>query len=148
MQTMSQPDVNPFAPPRADVDAGTIEPLVATSARLASRGTRLGGYLIDKVLLPMPIGIVVAIGVIFFRDHRELALALAIALGAVMMLGLAGYQWYLIATTGQTLAKKWLHIRVVRTDGSLSGYRWGIERKQALIAREAAVLIPRRKAAR
>jgi AraC family transcriptional regulator of adaptative response/methylated-DNA-[protein]-cysteine methyltransferase len=28
--------------------------------------------------------------------------------------------------------------RVVRTDGDLSGYRWGIERKRELIAREAA----------
>jgi AraC family transcriptional regulator, regulatory protein of adaptative response / methylated-DNA-[protein]-cysteine methyltransferase len=27
--------------------------------------------------------------------------------------------------------------RVVRSDGTLSGYRWGIERKRALIAREA-----------
>ena len=27
--------------------------------------------------------------------------------------------------------------RVVRTDGDLSGYRWGIERKRTLLAREA-----------
>ena len=26
--------------------------------------------------------------------------------------------------------------RVVRSDGELAGYRWGIERKRALIARE------------
>ena len=30
--------------------------------------------------------------------------------------------------------------RVVRSDGALSGYRWGIERKRALLAREAQAI--------
>ena len=29
--------------------------------------------------------------------------------------------------------------RVVRADGTLSGYRWGIERKRALLDREAQI---------
>ena len=31
--------------------------------------------------------------------------------------------------------------RVIKSDGSLGGYRWGAQRKQALLAREIAALL-------
>jgi AraC family transcriptional regulator of adaptative response/methylated-DNA-[protein]-cysteine methyltransferase len=34
--------------------------------------------------------------------------------------------------------------RVVRSDGALGGYRWGVERKQTLLAREASAATSRR----
>ena len=33
--------------------------------------------------------------------------------------------------------------RVIREDGSLGGYRWGIERKRTLLARESGKVAPR-----
>jgi AraC family transcriptional regulator of adaptative response/methylated-DNA-[protein]-cysteine methyltransferase len=33
--------------------------------------------------------------------------------------------------------------RVIREDGSLGGYRWGIERKRTLLAREGRKVAPR-----
>ena len=43
---------------------------------------------------------------------------LAGGVATLAMLALAIYQWYLLSTTGQSLAKKWLGIRIVKVDGS------------------------------
>jgi uncharacterized RDD family membrane protein YckC len=43
---------------------------------------------------------------------------LGMAVLFLSMFGLAIYQWILIATTGQTLAKKWLKMKIVKVDGT------------------------------
>ena len=48
------------------------------------------------------------------------------ALMVLMVLAFMGYQWYLIATTGQTLAKRWLGIKIVRVDGTPLGFVNGV----------------------
>jgi uncharacterized RDD family membrane protein YckC len=51
-----------------------------------------------------------------------------LGLGLIFLfsLVLACYQWYLISTTGQSLGKRWLKIRIVRLDGSLPGFVYGV----------------------
>jgi uncharacterized RDD family membrane protein YckC len=44
----------------------------------------------------------------------------------LMVLSFMIYQWYLIATTGQSLAKRWLGIKIVRLDGSPVGFVNGV----------------------
>jgi uncharacterized RDD family membrane protein YckC len=101
--------LNPYAPPSLGAEtygsAHTHEFEV-----LADRGARLGAHIIDNVLL-FGAAMIGLPGVIISED-----------VGVVMALfGVAAllvYQWYLLSTTGQTLAKKWLKIRIVKLDGS------------------------------
>ena len=105
------PELNPYAPPIADVDTGAVDPDAAFDQRLATRATRLGGAVVDMVLYvcaALP-------GVLALLTTRHEAALVASGIGVAT---LAIYQWYLIATTGQSLAKRWLHMRIVRMDGS------------------------------
>jgi uncharacterized RDD family membrane protein YckC len=127
---------NPYAPPSADVDQG-LQLQSGDDYVLAERGTRLGAALIDGLL---------AVAAAAPRHHPRLHDLLrhqrhdqprrrrddgygVIAVGALMVLmilAFMGYQWYLIATTGQSLAKRWLGIKIVRVDGSPVGFVNGV----------------------
>ena len=121
--------VNPDAPPRAAVR--DIRPAHA-AVEHADRGTRLGAALLDAIvfmaIVYAPL-IVAAIaipallqsGAIEGEEGETLAGTLvAVTLGATLI-GLIVYLWLNLkqmAATGQSLGKKWLGIKVVRSDGS------------------------------
>jgi uncharacterized RDD family membrane protein YckC len=116
---MSTP--NPYAPPQADL---APSPAFDTSM-LADRGSRLGASLLDFLLV---LGAVLAmVGLIYITGsalHRGppgptpfAEIAVGVAVSFIPLFCLLLFQAYRLSTTGQTLGKKWVGIRVVRLDG-------------------------------
>ena len=112
---------NPYAPPRAFVrdiaDPSAIAPP-------ADRGTRLGAALLDGVIIAVmvylpPLAAMIAGGAAGARGAGSTTM-----IAAAVMLGLVGFivwSWLTVmyvSRNGQTIAKKLLGIKVVRTDGS------------------------------
>jgi uncharacterized RDD family membrane protein YckC len=110
---------NPYAPPSSQADQLFGMPGMDFEAPLAERGTRLGASIVDGMLFLAAIVVVAVVGAAGGEE-------LAIAGGVLGYLAMAAFQWYLIATTGQSLAKKWLGIRIVKLDGSLPGFVNGV----------------------
>jgi uncharacterized RDD family membrane protein YckC len=114
---LTQPD--PFAPPTSNLDPRYVP---GDDMPLAGRGTRLGAQLLDGLILTPLVIIGGVIGFVLFgkKDPAQMQTA-TLAIGGLMfvcILPLIAYQWYLVSTTGQTLAKKWLKIKIVKRDGS------------------------------
>ncbi|EPX64840.1 RDD family protein [Cystobacter fuscus DSM 2262] len=83
---------------------------------LADRGARFVAVLVDQLALVAPILACSFLGILLSGGGVESSL-LVIGLGLLGSLGVAGYQLYLLATVGQSLGKRMMHIKVVRTDG-------------------------------
>jgi uncharacterized RDD family membrane protein YckC len=108
---------NPYAAPTYDVIAPA--PRDAYHALLADRWTRFGGRFIDNLLIGgtcLPVLAAMAMG------HESDAWLVT----AIIPICFIAYQCYLVATTGQSVAKKWLGMRIVRMDGSPVGFGAGV----------------------
>lgn len=116
---------NPYAPPRAAV-SDVADP--SDTTQMADRGTRLVAAILDGIIfmamfyLPLLVGGAMtgafsAAG----GDSRAAASAFFGIGGLLALIGLAVWIWltvkYVLAN-GQSIAKKMLGIKVVRTDGS------------------------------
>ena len=74
--------------------------------------SRLIAYLIDAVIVAIPVGIV---AIIFTNQEGRLSLIGAILYAVISV----GYYVYFWSGSGQTPGKKWLGVRVVSTDGEI-----------------------------
>lgn len=101
---------NPYAAPTSDASPhwgmGMGEEHI-----LASRGNRFAGSVVD--------GLVYAVGIIpgmimasTVNDEALVGLAVLVPIFFI-----ACFQWYLISTTGQSIAKRWLGMKIIKTSG-------------------------------
>jgi uncharacterized RDD family membrane protein YckC len=84
---------------------------------LAERGTRLVAVFVDQAALSLPFILFMFTGLLMSGSGFK-SVASLIGLGLLGSLGVAGYQLYLLATVGQSLGKRMMGIKVVRTDGT------------------------------
>lgn len=118
-------DYNPYAPPSptSEIEQALTgrddddEPVVL----LAERGTRWWARVVDNLLL----GASSIPAVIMLGENRGGDSTAALAM-FVLPFALLCYQWYLIATSGQSLAKRWMKIKVVRLDNGPVGFVHGV----------------------
>lgn len=123
---MQQPPPLPAANPYAAPIARVQDVRDADSLELADRGTRLGAAILDGLVIGGPMWIVVIGAAIalpaFNRGNGDESLSLAFAIAGIVLLvlavGLVALNLVWLHRYGQSLAKRWLGIRIVRTDGS------------------------------
>jgi uncharacterized RDD family membrane protein YckC len=114
---------NPYAPPRAIV---RDIPDPSAHAAPADRGTRLGAAILDSIIfmgmvyMPVMLGAMVG-GATAAATGTGGANPMMAAGGAAAVIGFAVWCWFTVkymGRNGQSIAKKLLNIKVVRTDGS------------------------------
>jgi uncharacterized RDD family membrane protein YckC len=90
-----------------------------TEPELARRALRLAAAFCDGMLLVAPM--ILAFG--WVASGGGIAGAFALML---VPLAVSVYQWYLIATHGQSIGKRWQGIRIVQMDGAPVGFLRGV----------------------
>jgi uncharacterized RDD family membrane protein YckC len=108
---------NPYAPPRAIVS----DVLIDDDLEPAGRAIRLAAAILDAILilfaLYAPLIIAAAVGGTGGGDPATYSTVAGLSM-LFITLGFLGITIFYVARDGQTLAKKWLGIKVIRTDGT------------------------------
>lgn len=112
-------DNNPYAAP----DAAVADMDLSEDQPLADRLTRLFAAILDGIIAGFPLGILLAI----FLDVDSLQegniSGFGVALAALWGIAIIVVNMVLLHRYGQTIAKRLLKIKIVRTDGSRASLR-------------------------
>jgi uncharacterized RDD family membrane protein YckC len=107
---------NPYAAPQSNV----MTPAMLPRLNLASRGSRFGAALLDGLVGLLVVGLPMIAGFAMADMKADAAgdafstpSLVCFGIAALGFLGLTIYNIVLLATQGQTIAKKWLGIRIV-----------------------------------
>jgi uncharacterized RDD family membrane protein YckC len=119
MNTTAPNQPNPYAPPKAEVGDGAD---ADAGAELAGRGERLGAALLDGVIAGALIGLPLLVGMNWGAAAAGSWETAFTPLGGILA-GIGSLVYivittYLVAKNGQTIAKKIVGIKVVRSDRS------------------------------
>lgn len=122
-QPPALPPANPYAAPGARIADIRYD----DTLEKASRGARLAAVLLDGFIVAVPVMLVAILLPMFAAGSGGKTSAIvAGVVGLVFGLGFiafVAFQLVLIYRHGQTLGKKLVGIRIVRTDGSRAGLR-------------------------
>jgi uncharacterized RDD family membrane protein YckC len=113
---------NPYAPPLAAAPPVLAARPAEGDLPLASVGTRFAGNFLDGILFIPPL---IPGGAVLLAGGDDMATVALVVVGVGAAL-FAAFQWYLVATTGQSLAKRWLSMRIVKLDGSPVNFVSGV----------------------
>ncbi|MFT5432027.1 MAG: putative RDD family membrane protein YckC [Myxococcota bacterium] len=106
---------NPYAPPAQDAEAPNPSWHQPEARRQAPRGKRFAGNIVDT-LIAWPV-------LLYAMVIEDETLTL---IGGVIGLMVSCVQWYLITTSGQSIAKRMFDMQIIRTDGSPVDFRSGV----------------------
>ncbi len=110
-------ETNPYQAPSAHVD-DIVEDDCGTPA---TRGSRLGAYVLDVAIVVFPaLFIIGVIGYLFEAHEQQSALLSGLGVGVSMLMFLI-VNIPLLYRYGQTIGKRIMGIRITRTDGTRAG---------------------------
>jgi uncharacterized RDD family membrane protein YckC len=113
-------NANPYAPPQAKV---VDIPVDNDDLELAGVGVRLGAYLIDTIIVWLAILIPLSFALgLSFGQSRGPGTGIAWLMFFVCIIAVTWINIVYLLRNGQTIAKKWLGIKIVRADGSPASF--------------------------